>query len=247
MMFLLSFRAKQSNLVVWRMRLLCFARNDNIRSCWVWGLSEKLVSVKAVRFQLLSLVIQMDKEIKDLFPNPNQNQTVDGESTSDEEAAAASGGESSYEVLRARSLFHHKAVYRRGQVVIRETGTWTVTVHSLLRHLEDVGFAGAPRVVGSGFDAEGRETLSYIEGEFMQPGPWTLEGAGMVGQLLRELHEATASYRPPSDAIWGHWFGRSLGGPARVIGHSDIAALSRTRCRDVQHQSTAAEPSKGFM
>jgi hypothetical protein len=120
---------------------------------------------------------------------------------SDGETAPDGGGDSSYEVLRARSLFHHKAVYRRGQVVIREASPWTTTVHSLLRHLEDVGFAGSPRVVGSGFDSDGRETLSHIDGEFTQPGPWTLEEAAAVGQLLRELHEATASYHPPPDAI----------------------------------------------
>jgi aminoglycoside phosphotransferase (APT) family kinase protein len=96
-------------------------------------------------------------------------------------------------------------------------------VHSLLRHLEAVGFAGAPRVVDSGFDAAGRETLCYIEGEFTDPGPWTLEGAAGVGQLLRELHRATASYRPPPDAVWQPWFGRALGGPTRVIGHCDVA------------------------
>jgi hypothetical protein len=114
-------------------------------------------------------------------------------------------------------------VYRRGQVVVKQTGPWAATVHSLLRHLEGVGFVGAPRVISSGFDASGRETLSYIEGEFMQPGPWSLAGAAGVGQLLRELHEATASYRPPPDATWGPWFGRALGGPTRVIGHCDVA------------------------
>jgi hypothetical protein len=95
-------------------------------------------------------------------------------------------------------------------------------VHSLLRHLEDVGFAGSPRVVGSRFDPDGRETLTYIEGEYTQPGPWTLDGAATVGRLLRELHQATASYRPPPDAVWYPWFCRELGGPRRVIGHCDV-------------------------
>lgn len=115
-------------------------------------------------------------------------------------------------------------VQRRGDVVLRPAGPWTPTVHSLLRHLEEVGFAGSPRVVGSGLARDGRETLTYIEGEFTHPGPWTLEGAAGVGELLRELHEATASYRPPPDAIWPPWFGRSIGGPHRVIGHCDVAA-----------------------
>ena len=115
------------------------------------------------------------------------------------------------------------AVYRRGQLVVKDAGPWSPTVHSLLRHLRDVGFTGSPRVVGSGFDPSGRETLTYIEGEFADPGPWTLEGAAGVGQLLRELHKATASYLPPPDAIWQPWFGRVLGGPTRIIGHCDVA------------------------
>ena len=126
-------------------------------------------------------------------------------------------------VLRARGA-GSTGVQRQGNVVLRPAGPWTPTVHSLLRHLEEVGFTGAPRVVGSGFAPDGRETLSYIEGEFTHPGPWTIEGAAGVGHLLRELHEATASYRPPPDAVWSPWFGRSLGGPNRTIGHCDVAS-----------------------
>jgi aminoglycoside phosphotransferase (APT) family kinase protein len=78
--------------------------------------------------------------------------------------------------------------------------------------------------MGSGFDAYGRETLTYVEGEFADPGPWTREGAAGVGQLLRKLREATASYRPPPDAIWQPWFGRILGDGPRIIGHCDVAS-----------------------
>ena len=46
-------------------------------------------------------------------------------------------------------------VHRRGDVVIRDAGAWTPAVHALLRHLEDVGFAAAPRLVGSGVDTDG--------------------------------------------------------------------------------------------
>ena len=140
----------------------------------------------------------------------------------DEEIALSGGGESSYEVLRAKSPLHSKAVYRRGQIVVRESSPWTTTVHSLLRHLEDVGFP-CSRVVDTGFDSQGRETLRYIEGEFIQPGPWTLEGAVAMGRLLKELHQATASYSPPPDETWAPWFGRTLGGRSNVIGHCDFA------------------------
>ncbi|HEX7160304.1 MAG TPA: phosphotransferase [Trebonia sp.] len=114
-------------------------------------------------------------------------------------------------------------VHRRGNVVIRDARPWTPAVHSLLRHLEDVGFVAAPRLVGSGLATDGREVLTFIEGEFTQPGPWSLDGAAALGGLLRSLHEATRSFRPPPDAVWFPWHGRDLGGPDRVIGHCDVA------------------------
>ena len=103
---------------------------------------------------------------------------------SDSDTTPGEAAEPSWEVLREPGALHHKYVYRHGDVVVRETGPWRATVHSLLRHLE---------------------------------------GAAAVGQLVRELHDATVSYRPPADAIWSPWFGRPLGGPGRVIGHCDVA------------------------
>lgn len=114
-------------------------------------------------------------------------------------------------------------VYRQGDVVIRNAGPWTPAVQALLRHLENVGFPGAPRLVGSGLDSSGREMLTYIDGEFTQPGPWSLDGAAALGRLLRGLHQATESFRPPPGAVWFPWHGRDLGGPASVIGHCDVA------------------------
>jgi hypothetical protein len=77
------------------------------------------------------------------------------------------------------------AVHRRGSVVVREATVHTPAVHALLRHLERAGFAAAPRLIGSGLDAQGRETLTFIEGEVTHPGPWSLEGVAAVGRLLR--------------------------------------------------------------
>ena len=114
------------------------------------------------------------------------------------------------------------SVSRKGNVVYREAGPWAATVHTLLRHLEIAGFHGAPRVVGSGFDDCGRETLTYIDGEVMFPGPWPEEAMPFLGQLLRDLHEATESFPIPESAVWRKWYGRSLGGPNRVIGHCDM-------------------------
>ena len=83
--------------------------------------------------------------------------------------------------------------------------------------------ASPPRLVGSGLDQDGRETLTFIDGEFTQPGPWSLDGAAAVGALLRDLHQATRSFRPPPDPVWFPWHGRDLGGPVKIIGHCDVA------------------------
>ncbi|MBT3272754.1 MAG: phosphotransferase [Spirochaetales bacterium] len=114
------------------------------------------------------------------------------------------------------------SVSRVGNVVHRETGIWASSVHQLLRHLERKGFQGAPRVVGSGFDNRGRETLTYIEGEMVFPGPWTEEALPVLGRLLRDLHRATDSFKVPDSAVWRPWFGRDLGKPPYVIGHCDM-------------------------
>jgi Ser/Thr protein kinase RdoA (MazF antagonist) len=108
-------------------------------------------------------------------------------------------------------------------VVVRDTAHWTPAVHALLRHLEEAGFTAAPRLVGSGLDQDGREVLTIIDSKFTQPGRWSLDGAAAVGSLLRGLHQATRSFRPPSDAVWLVWHGRDLGSPVKVIGHRDVA------------------------
>jgi len=115
------------------------------------------------------------------------------------------------------------AVHRRGDVVLRQARPWSKTVLLLLRHLHAEGSTGAPRVIGGGFDADGRETLSFIEGESPPPSPWTDEGVFAVGGMLRDLHRAAATFRPPRDAVWMPWWGRDLPGGQPIIGHCDAA------------------------
>jgi hypothetical protein len=54
-------------------------------------------------------------------------------------------------------------VVQIGDTVRRPVGPWSFAVHALLRHFEAVGFDGAPRFLG--IDDEGREILSYVEGD----------------------------------------------------------------------------------
>jgi Phosphotransferase enzyme family len=131
--------------------------------------------------------------------------------------------ESAHEQERLLAGGGRTAVSRRGDVALREAGAWTASVHALLRHLELVGFDASPRVVGCGFDAQGRETLTYIEGEILHPAPWHVDAIVAIGQMIRKLHDATASFRVPADAVWRPWFGRAVGGSRRTIGHCDAA------------------------
>lgn len=113
------------------------------------------------------------------------------------------------------------AVSRRGEIVFRAAGPWSATVISLLRHLESAEFLRAPRVLGSGFDDQGRETLSFIEGEIVDPHPWSDSAMHALGSMLKELHDASDTFVAPQDATWRPWFGRGIDDGARVIGHCD--------------------------
>ena len=124
--------------------------------------------------------------------------------------------------MREEALRGGSTVVRRsGDLVLRESRPWSPTVIALLRHLEDVGFMASPRVVGEGFDQQGREVLAFIDGERADVTGWSDAGAAAVGALLRDLHRATASFSPPADAVWMPWWGRDLPGKVDVIGHCD--------------------------
>ena len=76
------------------------------------------------------------------------------------------------------------------------------------------------RVVGNGYDGHGREVLTYIPGDFVHPHAWSDEGIWHVGRLLRDLHDATAGFQPPPDAVWHPWPFHS-DAPDAIISHRD--------------------------
>ncbi|MCG5216588.1 phosphotransferase [Streptosporangium soli] len=123
----------------------------------------------------------------------------------------------------------HGAV-RVGDTVRRVTGEWTPAVHDLLAHLESKGFPGAPRPLG--FDGEGREVLSYLEGETVgsaKPWPAWVHAAGTLDEVarwLRAYHDAVADFVPSPEAVWrqgGRW------APGLIIGHNDAAPYNAVR------------------
>jgi hypothetical protein len=140
-------------------------------------------------------------------------------------------GADDVEVLQARSAYHPTAVQRHGDIVLRDARPWTPSVHALLRHLESRGFEAAPRVVGSGFDDEGREMLTYIEGHINGGRPpwetglggptWTMEACLSLGALLRQAHDCVRRFEPPPGSTGFAWSGEEMGEGPRIIGHRD--------------------------
>ncbi len=111
---------------------------------------------------------------------------------------------------------------RVGDTVHRLAGRWTPAVHTLLSYLADRGFTGAPRPLG--FDEQGREVLTFLEGETVgrrKPRPaWvhTEDTLVQVAGWMREFHQIVADFVPPPDAVWregGTW------SPGLIIAHND--------------------------
>lgn len=112
-------------------------------------------------------------------------------------------------------------VSKVGDTVRRGTGPWTPAVHALLRHLERVGFDGAPRVLGT--DERGREVLSYVPGvtpDRASPEAVTERALAEVGRLLRRYHEAARGFVLPEGVSWHH---QGLPGPNAVACHNDVS------------------------
>jgi phosphotransferase family enzyme len=116
-------------------------------------------------------------------------------------------------------------VSRIGDTVRRPIGAWTPSVHALLRYLEEVGFDGAPRVLG--IDEQGREVLTHVSGEDGHHARRAIlhddTTLGAVGRLVRRYHDAVAGFVPPADAKW-QFQGNA---PRRgIVCHNDLAPVN---------------------
>ena len=117
-------------------------------------------------------------------------------------------------------------VVRVGNEVRRPRGPWTPAVHALLHHLERVGFAESPRVLG--IDAQGRERLSFIEGTRVgwSDGPEVMragDGLAQLGDLLRRYHEAVRGFTTPEGAVWRNPLAPRAG---ELIRHGDFSPFN---------------------
>jgi len=90
-------------------------------------------------------------------------------------------------------------------------------VQALLQWYEQVGFHGAPRFLG--IDEQGREVLSYVEGEpAFAPVPSSDKVISEIGRLLRRAHDAQDGFVAPPDPAWF----QHAEGEHEVIGHLDL-------------------------
>ena len=96
-------------------------------------------------------------------------------------------------------------MWRTGRTVRRPCRPFTATVQALLGHLRSQGIDFVPGPLG--YDDEGREVLSFVEGDVpTDPPPDTVWGAEVLvalAGLIRRLHDAAEGWRPPTDATWG--------------------------------------------
>lgn len=95
-------------------------------------------------------------------------------------------------------------VVRVGETVHRVTGSWSVGVHALLLYLDKQGFRDAPKFLG--MDKQGREILTFIEGEVgnypLAHYMWSDEVLVEVARLIRRYHDATVGFVVPEGARW---------------------------------------------
>ena len=114
-------------------------------------------------------------------------------------------------------------VVRVGETVRRSAGPWTPMVHSLLVHLRDRGLELAPAPLG--LDDEGREVLTFIEGETVTTHPWPrwVWSDALLIEACRSLasyHRAVADFRP---ALVESRLGTTRLADDEIVCHNDFA------------------------
>ena len=110
---------------------------------------------------------------------------------------------------------------RVGNTVHRPASANTESMRQLLMHLEQSGFGGAPRVVGSGPD--GGVVLTWIEGWVPADSEaWKLDLDALcesVGELLRAYHGCAQGFTPDA----GYEEGPQSVAEGQIVCHGDVA------------------------
>lgn len=119
-------------------------------------------------------------------------------------------------------------VVRVGNTVRRQQTKHSPTIHRFLEHLENVGFVNAPRFLG--IDAQGREILSFINGDGPPATLWNDESVLIAAaQLLRAFHNASQSFDQTDTDTWAY----SHPDVHEVICHNDFAPYDMVFTGDI--------------
>lgn len=117
-------------------------------------------------------------------------------------------------------------VVRVGATVRRPVRPFTNTIQAYLRHLHGQGFRDAPEPMG--YDGEGREVVSYVAGEVpMEPLPHHATTPAVLialAMLIRRLHDASAGWAVPADAVWGYIPGVPPHGVVPLFDHPELVS-----------------------
>lgn len=116
-------------------------------------------------------------------------------------------------------------IVRIGNCVHRPSGFWTPKIHQLLHHLRNNRFFSAPKPLG--FDEQGREILSFIEGEVSNY-PLTVKASSIkalmsAGKMLKHYHDASQSIFSDKTLCDENGWQLSCPYPKEVVCHGDFA------------------------
>ncbi|WP_347257173.1 aminoglycoside phosphotransferase family protein [Actinomadura sp. RB99] len=118
-------------------------------------------------------------------------------------------------------------ITRVADTVRRPVRPFTATIQAYLAHLRQAGFSDAPKPLG--IDEQGREVLSFVEGDVLRE-PLSPEATGedvlaALAGLIRRLHDAAQRWTPPRDAVWATLPGTEaiplVDTGAELVGHRD--------------------------
>ena len=122
------------------------------------------------------------------------------------------------------------AVTTDGKVVYKEAKPQSATIQRLLKHLEAKNISFCPRALG--FDENGREMLSFMNGETWDDYLQVKDISGKIAivkqaaVMLRKLHDATVDFTGLEEDIWFLRYDGDL--QKEVICHNDFAPYNVT-------------------
>ena len=93
------------------------------------------------------------------------------------------------------------SVLRVGDTVRKPATPASPAIHAFLEHLRRNGVIEAP--VSFGVDADGSHAYEFIPGTVAEQMPHMSEPElHRLGGIIRKLHDAAETFRPPEDAVW---------------------------------------------